>query len=306
MRSGHAVLSWRARRAPPPRRRSRRPGRAAPPAARYRRGRRRACGPRPCPCAAPSATMVDELVEQIVHQALQYCAPLGRQRLGEARLVLQRAGDERVGGDAELAEQAGDLAGLQDHADRAGERRVAGEDAGGGQRDHVAGRGGGAAHDGDDRLAWPTCISASCRLSPPATAPPGLSIETITAGHGAVAGQAAHRSVSFAVVVDDAGDVDPRDVRAGAAVMPGTASDARARRHDGERRPATRQKFRRRLRRRLSRMRSVSEPRRLDASLLGLLVAAADGGAQDVAQRGAAVGGAELGSPACPLPSRGP
>ena len=88
----------------------------------------------------------------IGNEVLQHRTRRGAQLARQAGLVLQRAGGQGVIADAEFFQQAGELGYLQFYTDRAGQGGFAGEDAGGRHGDHVAGRGGGAAHHGDHRL----------------------------------------------------------------------------------------------------------------------------------------------------------
>ena len=123
-------------------------------------------------------------------------------------------GDDGVGGDADLAEQAGHFAGFQQHADGAGQRGLAREDAFGGDGDHVARRCRRAAHHSHHRLL---CGNAGDRV-----------VQALAACHAAaravdrddqgfdagVVRQLVDRVVELAVVADDPADGQPFDMRA--------------------------------------------------------------------------------------------
>ena len=83
------------------------------------------------PCGGRSATMVDELIVHVVDDVLagRLCpaGDRGRTRLGSS---FKGTGTDDFGPDSQFAQKAGDLAGFQQHSDRAGEGRRRGRRCG--------------------------------------------------------------------------------------------------------------------------------------------------------------------------------
>ena len=153
-------------------------------------------------------------------------------------------------------QQAGHLAGLQQHADRAGQRGLAGEDARGGHRDHVAGRRRRAAHHGDDRLLRGNVGDRVVQALAARHAAARAVDRDDQRLHAVVVGQFGHRLVELAVVADDPADGQPRQMRtAERTFSPRSATRTAARTASTAR---LRQTNRRRLSRRRSSSRSVS------------------------------------------------
>ena len=83
---------------------------------------------------------------------LQRGAHFRRHRMVDVGLGLERARRDLVGADADGVEQLAGIEGLEQHADRADDRQPPREDAVGGDRRHVGGRGAEFLDDGDHRL----------------------------------------------------------------------------------------------------------------------------------------------------------
>ena len=159
--------------------------------------------------------------------------------MGEAGLVLQRAGHQRVGVDAELGQQAREVRRLQQHADRAGQRRGSGENAIGRHRDHVAGRSGDAAHHRDHRLPGRDMGDGVVQALAAGNAAAGAVDGNDQRLDAAVRGEPVHRRVQLLVVGDEAVHRQLCNIRAFDADAVAMQRDQERRRHrnDGERPP---------------------------------------------------------------------
>jgi hypothetical protein len=144
-------------------------------------------------------------------------------------LCLQRAALHRFRLDAQFVEQAGQICGLQNYADRTRQRAVVSENVVAADRRHVGGRGRELSHDRDHRLLLADLPQ------PPVQ---DLAADDGTARRvdahdqclgGAVLGYIRERLIALRIVRDQTVDVDAGDVR-----PLDQSSEAPERRHDGD------------------------------------------------------------------------